>query len=144
MKFAAALFLFASSMTASLSASAAGTHACGALDSISSLIGSTKSFDNVKLAYISTEEPAAAPDHLLVFVYDKEMGVTCTAISRDDQGGGFGYVNMAALKSVSYDSKLGRLFEITVNEPSYDGVSGKAVKIHFRTNSITGAVSLEK
>lgn len=144
MKLAAALCLFASSLTASLSASAAGTHACGALDSISALIGNTKSVDDVKLAYVSTEEPAAAPDHLLVFVYDKEMGVTCTAISRDDQGSGFGYVNMTTLKSVSYDSKLGRLFEITVTEPNYDGDTGKAVKVRFRTNSITGTVSLEK
>jgi len=136
--------LFASSLTASLSASAAGTLACGALDSISALSSNTKSIDNVKLAYVSTEEPSAATDHLLVFVYGKEMGVICTAISRDDQGSGFSYVNMTTLESVSYDRKLGRLFEITITEPNSDGDTGKAVKVRFRTNSITGTVSLEK
>ena len=139
MKFFATLFI----LTASISASAAGTHDCKGLDSIGNLIGATKTLGNVKLAYVSTEEPAAAPDHLLVFIYDKEMGQTCTAISRDREGNGFGSVNMDSLKSVAYDSNEGRTFEITVGLPDTDGSNGpKPTQIRFRTNSLTGKVSI--
>ncbi len=142
MKFIALLLTLSASAFVSISASAAGIHSCDGLDSIGGLIA-TKTVDNVKLAYVSTEEPAAAPDHLLVFIYGAEMSQTCTAISLNSQGSGFGYVNLSSLKSVSYNSEKGRLFEITVYEPSYDGTQGKPAQIRFRTNSVTGKVSLE-
>jgi hypothetical protein len=126
-----------------LVALAAGTHDCEGLDSIGNLIGTTKSIGNVKVAYVSTEEPAAAPDHVLVFVYDNEMGVTCTAISRDSEGNGFGFVNMSSLKSIGYDAKLGRLLQINVTQPNYDGEAGKTETIRFRANAVTGKVTLE-
>ncbi|MGE4130954.1 MAG: hypothetical protein AB7F86_04915 [Bdellovibrionales bacterium] len=127
----------------SSSAFAAATHECGHLDSIGMLIGQTKTFgDNVKVAYVSTEEPAAAPDHVLVFVYDNEMGIYCTAISMSSTGRGFGSVDMSSLKSTGYDSKLGRLLEITVLQPNPDG-AGKREVIRFRANALNGQVTLE-
>ncbi len=131
----------------SFSAMAAGTHSCDGLDSIANLIGETKSFGEggVKVAYVSTEEPAVAPDHLLVFVYDNEMGYTCTAISRDSDGNGFGFVDMNSLKGISYDAKKGVLFSVKVTLPVYedfdDEIDIRTLKI--RANQATGVVTLE-
>lgn len=128
----------------SISASAAGLHDCSQLDSIGNLIGNTKSIGSVKVAYVSTEEPAAAPDHVLVFVYDNEMGMTCTAISMNDQGSGFGFVDMSSLKSIGYDAKKGRLLSIKVSLPNYDGIgTPKTETVKFRANALTGKVTLE-
>jgi hypothetical protein len=138
MKFLSLLLL----VFASVSASAAGTHPCGTLDSIGNLIGNPKLFGNIKIAYVSTEEPASAPDHVLVFVYDREMGVTCTALS-DNQQTGFGSVDMSTLRSVSYDAKQGRLFAITVQLPNYESTTTQSQAIHFRVNSLNGKVTLE-
>src|SRR5262249_42105146 len=119
----------------SFGAFAANTHECGTLDSIANLIGNTKTLGNggVKIAYVSTEEPAAAPDHILVFVYDNEMGSTCTAISRNADGGGFGYVNMKTAKGISYDAKTGVLISVDVTLPNHDG-DGKVETLKIRAN----------
>lgn len=129
----------------SFTASAAATHECGALDSISNLVGQTKHLGTaIKVAYVSTEEPAVAPDHLLVFIYDNEMGSTCTAISREADGSGFGDVYMKALKTVSYDSKKGVLFSVVVSLPNFEDASKpKRKTLMIRANQATGKVTLE-
>jgi hypothetical protein len=138
------LFLLIATILVSFSAAAVGTHACAGLDSISMLIGNTQTFGNVRVAYVSTEEPAAAPDHILVFVYDNEMGNQCTAISREADGSGFGSVDMSSLKSISYDAKKGRLLSINVVMPNVEDTSkGKVETIKFRANALTGKVTLE-
>ena len=138
--------LFAIVVTAlvSFSAAATGTHGCENLDSIGNLIGQTKSFPGVKVAYVSTEEPAAAPDHVLVFVYGDEMSIDCTAVSMNRAGSGFGSVDMNSLKSIGYDAKTGRLLQIDVYAPNYDGRGGERMTIKFRANALTGKVTLEK
>lgn len=128
----------------SLPAFAIGTHECGSLDSIGNLMGNTKSFGNVKVAYVSTEEPAAAPDHVLVFVFDNEMGVTCTAISEDSDGNGFRSVNMSSLKSIGYDAEKGRLLQIKITHPGIDESPYVVETIKFRASALTGAVTLEQ
>lgn len=118
------------------------THECEGLNDIGMLLES-KSFERVKVAHVSTEEPAAAPDHVLVFVYDYEMGYQCTAISLSE---GFGYygVDFESLRSVGYDAKKGRLFEITVYPANpYDGSLGAAERVRFRANAVTSKVTLE-
>jgi|GEM_PF-3416160 len=137
-------YIFALVSLLSAPAFAASTHECGSLDSIGNLVENTKSFPSVKVAYVSTEEPAAAPDHILVFVYDNEMGVTCTAISRDAEGRGFGSVNMRTLRSVGYNSSTGRLLSVQVTNPNFEDTSkGKVETIKFRANAQTGTVTLE-
>lgn len=124
---------------------AAATHECGALDSIGNLIGNTEHLGTaIKVAYVSTEEPAVAPDHLLVFVYDNEMSSTCTAISREADGGGFGYVDMKTLKTVSYDAKKGVLFSVVVSLPNFEDASKPELKtLLIRANQASGKVTLE-
>ena len=51
---------------------AAVTHPCEGLNDIGMLM-TTQSFERVRVAHVSTEEPAAAPDHVPVFVYANEM-----------------------------------------------------------------------
>jgi hypothetical protein len=129
----------------SFTASAAGTHKCDGLDSIGNLIGNTKSLGTaIKVAYVSTEEPAAAPDHVLVFIYDQEMGYSCTAISRNSDGGGFGSVNMSTLKTVSYDAKKGVLFSVQVVIANVeDAGKSQTETLRIRANQATGLVTLE-
>lgn len=140
------LMLLTTAIISSSAFATAGTHDCTGLDSIGNLIGNTKSFGNgaIRIAWVSTEEPAAAPDHVLVFIYDKEAGYSCTAISRDSEGNGFGSVDMTTLKSISYDAKLGLLLSIQVAQPDFSG-DGKRVMetLKFRVNQATGKVTLE-
>jgi hypothetical protein len=135
-------FLFSAAVLLSTSAFGAGLHDCNGLDSIGNLIAA-KSIGSVKVAYVSTEEPAVAPDHVLIFIYDQQMGHTCTAISQDVEGRGFGFVDMTTLKSIAYDAQKGRLFQIKVTLPRTGMEDGEIEKIQFRTNAITGKVTLE-
>jgi hypothetical protein len=61
------------------------------LNSIANLVEPVKDFANnaIRVAHISTEEPAAAPDHLLIFVSVEPMGVECFAVSA---GHNFGFL----------------------------------------------------
>lgn len=137
------LVLLLSTIFFSTLAFAAATHECGHLDSIGNLVGSTKSFDNVRVAYVSTEEPAVAPDHILIFIYDLQMGQSCTAISRDAEGNGFGFVEMTSLKMISYDPQKGRLLQINVKHPNREDRRGRVEKLRFRANDQTGKVTIE-
>jgi hypothetical protein len=69
-----------------LDAPAAAVHDCGGswavdpglrsgLDSISNLVGNVRSFAEgaIRVAHVDTEEPAAAPEHLLIFVAERRM-----------------------------------------------------------------------
>jgi len=49
---------------------------CGSLDSIANLVEPVKDFANnaIRIAHVSTDEPAAAPDHLLIFESDSPAG----------------------------------------------------------------------
>lgn len=117
-------------------------HDCEGLNDIGMLLES-KSFEKVKVAHVSTEEPAAAPDHLLVFVYDYEMGYACTALSLADGIGYYG-IDFESLRSVGYDGKKGRLFEITVYPADHnDGGRGAPQIVRFRANALTSKVTLE-
>jgi hypothetical protein len=102
---------------------AAAVHDCGGLDSIGNLVGNVRSFAQgaIRVAYVSTEEPAAAPDHLLIFVAEEPMGASCYAVSANADGRGFSYVNMKGL-TASYDSNKGLLVSVPVN--SYDSNKG--------------------
>lgn len=101
--------LVAFTFLVSVSAQAASIGTCEGLDSIGNLIGQTKSFANgaVKVAYVSTEEPAAAPDHLLIFVYGEEMSITCASVDAWE-GAGFASLDMSKMTS-SYDANKGLL-----------------------------------
>jgi hypothetical protein len=130
----------------SLSARAASIGDCEGLDSIGNLIGQTKSFaeNNVKVAYISTEEPASSPDHLLIFVYGEEMSVTCASVNAGEEKHGFGYINMAKLTS-SYDRAKGLL--ITFPGSVWTGEDGKyrdeLVKVRIDRSGSEPKITLE-
>ena len=126
---------------------AAAVHACTGLDSIGNLIGNVKQFAQgaISVAYVSTEEPAAAPDHLLIFVADGEMGSTCYAVSESAEGHGFAGVDMAKL-TASYDSVKGLLLSVPVSV--YDADSGRtkpagAVKIRVSRKNNQSSVVIE-
>ena len=115
-----------STISASLSAQAASVSDCEGLDSIGMLIGNTKTFGKggVKVAYVSTEEPAIAPDHILVFVYGEEMSMTCSAVSFESPKRGFGSIDFDKTTS-SYNSKTGLTLTIPVQAPTIDAVTAK-------------------
>src|SRR5690242_18132620 len=106
------LFLFIFFFLSS-SAFAAGVHSCENLDSIGNLVGNVKTYaeGQIRVAYVSTEEPVAAPDHLLVFVYSEPMSMMCFAVSADADGHGFGGIDMEQIHS-SYDSEKGLLLSV--------------------------------
>ena len=84
-------------------------HACGNLNSIANLVEPVKDFANnaIRVAHISTEEPAAAPDHLLIFVSVEPMGVECFAVSAGHNLG-FYSLDVANIRG-SYDAEKGLL-----------------------------------
>lgn len=120
MRVVLALFLGLASFTAQ----AAVIGSCDGLDSIGNLIGQPKTYANgaIKVAYVSTEEPAAHPDHVLIFVAGEEMSLDCFAVSASDDRGGFGSVGFDKIKS-SYNSTRGLLLEIPVRV--WAGADGK-------------------
>jgi hypothetical protein len=124
-----------------LSANAASVHDCGYLDSIGNLMEPYKTFANgaIRVAYVSTEEPAAAPDHVLVFIYGPEMSVTCRAISQDDELG-FSSVNMKSIKT-KYSSTKGLL--VTLTAYTWDGQVSTPQTLKIRVNQATQNVTLE-
>jgi hypothetical protein len=93
-------------------------HECKpSLDSIGNLVDPVKSFANgqIRVAHVSTEEPAAAPEHLLIFVSPLVgMGAECFAISAakdsdsDDVYRGYYALEFDKLHA-SYDDKKGLL-----------------------------------
>jgi hypothetical protein len=125
------LFVGLSAALFSLSAHAspaAAVHDCGDLDSIRNLISDVRSFANglIHMAYISTEEPVAAPEHLLIFVAEEPRGAGCYAISANADGRGFYNVDMKGL-TASYDPNKGLLLSVPVS--AYDPEKAVAVPI---------------
>jgi hypothetical protein len=133
-------------LVASMSAQAASVGVCDGLDSIGNLIGNTKSFaqGGVKVAYVSTEEPAAHPDHVLLFVYGNEMQIDCYSINAGPEQSGFGSVDMSKLTS-SYDSAKGLLLTLPANV--WTGNDGEykteVLKIRVNRSSETPKITLE-
>jgi hypothetical protein len=86
----------------------AAVHACGDLDSIGGLMGNVRSFaeGRIRVALISTEEPVAAPEHVLIFVPFEPIGNECFAISATAEGRGFGSADLTRLRA-SYDAIKG-------------------------------------
>jgi hypothetical protein len=90
------------------------------LDSIGNLVEPVKSFANgeIRVAHVSTEEPAAAPEHLLIFVSPLVgMGADCFAISAskypDSEDSYRGYYALEFDKlHASYDDRKGLLLRI--------------------------------
>lgn len=97
-----------------LSVSAATVHSCDGLDSIGNMVGYFKEFEQhaVRVARISTEEPVAASEHLLIFLPEEPMGVTCYAVSAD-QDAGFEMIDFARL-TATYSTEKGLLMEVPV------------------------------
>lgn len=136
------LIALLATLVLSVSANAAGVHECGYLDSIGNMMESYKSYANgrIRVAAVTTEEPAAAPDHILVFIYNDEMGVTCKAVSANADGFGFGGIDWSSLKS-KYDATKGLLITATVSV--YDGEDFQKETVKFRINQKTETVTIE-
>ena len=133
------------------SAAPAVVHTCDGLDSIGNLVGHVRAFANgdIRIAHVSTEEPAAAPDHLLIFVALEPMGVECFAVSaasyNSDHYRGFYSLDVAKARA-SYDQQKGLLLQvpISVADP-LKGVGKSAGDIKVRINRKKGnSVTIEK
>jgi hypothetical protein len=126
-------------------AAPAVVHECGSLDSISNLVEPVKSFANnaIRVAHISTEEPAAASDHLLIFVSVEPMGDECFAVSARRN---FGFYSLDFAKTEgSYDAQKGLLLVVPVSVLDPDkGVGKSAGDIRVRVNRKNGnSVTIE-
>ena len=131
-------------LTVNLQAAVVGS--CEGLDSIGNLVGNPVVFAQgaVKVAYVTTEEPAATPDHFLVFVYGEFMSLSCFAVSATEDQGGFGGIDMSKLKS-SYDANKGLL--LTVPAAVWAGEDGvyntEILKVRINRAGEEPVVSLE-
>ena len=133
------------------SAAPAVVHSCDGLDSIGNLVGGVRGFANnaIRVAHVSTEEPAAAPDHLLIFVALEPMGDECFAVSaasyNSDHYRGFYSLNVAKIRA-SYDEQKGLLLRVPVSVADpVKGVGKSAGDIKVRINRKNGnSVTIEK
>ncbi len=144
---ALALALSIAMSAAAKAAPAAAVHKCEGLDSIGNLVGNVRTFaeGSIRVAHVSTEEPVAAPDHVLIFVAVEPMGVECFAISETAQGRGFGSVDMAGLHA-SYDAAKGLALTFPVKR--YDNETGTTkpageVKVNVSRKGGANAVKVE-
>jgi hypothetical protein len=126
-------------------------HSCEAtekffsLDSISNLVDPIRPFASgeIRVAHISTEEPAAASEHLLIFIRSKEgNGIDCFAVSPPSESGRLGFYSLdfSQLRA-SYDERRGLLLRIpaTVNDGG-EGQSAGDIKVRINRkydNSVT-------
>jgi hypothetical protein len=128
-------------------ANAAAIHDCGRLDSIGNLVGNVRSFAQgaIRVAYISTEEPAAAPEHLLIFVEEGSAGARCFAVSATADGRGFAAIDFKALEA-TYNSDKGLLISIpATTDPSLRTlVSTGRIKVRVDRRQGNNAVSIER
>jgi hypothetical protein len=133
-------------MTTPTFAAPAIVHSCEAsLDSIGNLVEPVRTFANgaIRVAHISTEEPAAASEHLLIFVQTREgMGADCFAVSapRESGYGGFYSLDFAKVRA-SYDEEKGLLLRIpaSVNDSGSEKPVGD-IKVRIsrkNDNSVT-------
>jgi hypothetical protein len=122
------LILAVAAMLLTTTALAAGVHDCGSvlehrhLDSIGNLVGNVRDFAEgaIRVAHVDIEEPASAPEHLLIFVAEEPMGFECYAVSADAEGRGFSSIDMDGLKA-TYDSNKGLLISVPVR--SFDSTN---------------------
>jgi len=131
------VFLFV--VFASLSARAgpaAAVHDCGSLDSIGNLVGNVRSFAQgaIRVAHISTEEPASSPKHLLFFVAEEPTGGRCYAVSANADGRGFSSIDMNGLQA-SYNSNKGLL--ITVYDPDKGPVPAGHLNVRISRKNVS-------
>ena len=126
---------------------AAAVHDCGGLDSIGNLVGNVRSFAQgaIRVAHISTEEPAAAPDHLLIFVAEEPMGAGCYAVSANADGHGFTSIEMSGLRAI-YDSDKGLLISVPVYsyDPDKGAIPAGRVKVRISRKNNNNSVTIEK
>ncbi len=125
---------------------AATVGSCTGLDSIGNLMGNPVNFAEgaIRVAHVSTEEPASSPDLLLIFVYGEEMSLNCFSINSRPEQGGFGNIDMSQLKS-SYDAEKGLL--LTVPASVWTGEDGvyttEILKVRINRSNISPVVTLE-
>jgi hypothetical protein len=121
--------ILAAAMTVALAGTAnafpAVVHNCDGLDSIRWLVEPVRTFANgdIIVAHISTEEPAGAPEHLIIYVAPTNAPISpnfsaeCYAISAEsgsnDDGDKYsrGFYGLGSVKDIkaSYDDKRGLL-----------------------------------
>lgn len=91
-------------------------HGCAEIDSIGFLIGNLKTYANgaIRVAHISTEEPASTAEHILIFADAEPQGAGCYAISATADGVGFGSIEFNDMKSI-FDPKNGLLLSVPIN-----------------------------
>jgi hypothetical protein len=96
MKSSFVLFLTLLSSVPAHAAPAGAVHDRRGLDSIGNLVGNVRSFAQgaIRVAYVSTEEPASGSEHLLFFVAEEPMGLGCFAVSANADGRGFSSIDM--------------------------------------------------
>jgi hypothetical protein len=105
-------------------------HSCEAsLDSIGNLVEPVRSFADgaIRVAHISIEEPAAASEHILIFVrvpLQQGIGDDCFAVSAQSESGyrGFYALDFAKLRASYDDQKDSRYLQISA--PVQPGNSG--------------------
>jgi hypothetical protein len=107
-------------------AAAAEIGSCEGLDSISFLVGQTKSYSQGKItiAEVDTDgEPVCCSEHLLIFIPAREIGSQCFAVSdkaAKGDGSARGFSTIAFNKiTASYDQDKGLL--LTVPYTLYNG-----------------------
>ena len=119
---------------------------CGSLDSIANLVEPVKDFANnaIRIAHVSTDEPAAAPDHLLIFMSVEPMGEECFAVSAG-RNLGFYSLNVAQART-SYDAERGLLLIVPVSVFDPDRGTGKSAgDVMVRVNRKNGnSVTIEE
>lgn len=111
-------------------------HSCEAsLDSIGNLVEPVRNFADgaIRVAHISTEEPAAASEHILIFVrvpLQQGIGDDCFAVSAQSESEpgyrGFYALDFAKLRA-SYDEQKGLLLRI----PASVNDSGNEKRVLF-------------
>jgi hypothetical protein len=147
MKSSFVLLLTLLSSISAHAAPAAAVHDCGGLDSIGNLVGNVRSFAQgaIRAAHISTEEPASAPEHLLIFVAEEPMGAGCYAVSANADGRGFSSIDMNGLQA-SYDSNKGLLISVPILLSDLDqgSIPAGRLKVRISRKSNNNSVVVEQ
>jgi hypothetical protein len=144
-RMALALAVSATAAMGAQAGPAAAVHNCQGLDSIGNLIGNVRFFaeGSIRIAHISTEEPAAAPDHVLIFVATDPMGLECFAVSETAEGHGFGSIDFDGLHA-SYDATKGLTLTIPVKRYNNStGASKPAGEVKVIVNRKGGATAVK-
>jgi len=116
-------------LTAAVPVAAAEIGECNNLDSVSWLVGQTKSFSQgkIKIAHVDTDgEPVCCSSHLLVIIQAPEVGSQCFALSQkaskeEDPALGFATIGFDKI-TTSYDAARG--LTLTVPYTLYDSEDG--------------------